>query len=251
MKEYCVYVLSDPRKPEESIYGDVWFGPERPFYVGMGRIWRPLQHRSEARQSTRSSLKLNTIRKILEVYENYTITYVGVGLTREEALHLEQSYIAKIGRADLKLGPLSNLTDGGDGGVGMRYTAENCARKSRCARRMHANRSGRKKARIYAKSGASLREFHSSLTPEERKIHYKASIKGKAESIKRKHAEYLRVLFSAMAYADAYLTYNEIHNLTPSIPKCTLTRLLREYTSDGLLITEQKGARYSKRYFYA
>lgn len=44
VKEYCVYVLSNPRKPcSEDAYPG-WGLPEAPFYVGQGLILRPWQH---------------------------------------------------------------------------------------------------------------------------------------------------------------------------------------------------------------
>jgi hypothetical protein len=49
------------------------------------------------------------------------------GLTIDEANALEKSLISKLGRRDLRTGPLANLTAGGDGGNGRVMSAETIA----------------------------------------------------------------------------------------------------------------------------
>ena len=103
-RTYCVYVLTDPRTCDYTMpYG--WWDPEKPFYVGQGHPYRAWEHKREAEKSKRSNLKLNKIRKILREYDCYGVVFVGVNLTRDQAIKMEKEYISKFGRADLKKGP--------------------------------------------------------------------------------------------------------------------------------------------------
>lgn len=110
MKKYYVYVFLDKSKPGNFEYGDLKFDFE-PFYIGKGtgdRIYTSSLDRE-------SPFKVNKIKKIqksggeiikIKLYEN---------LENQEALEKEIQTIFRIGRRDLKKGPLVNQTDGGDG----------------------------------------------------------------------------------------------------------------------------------------
>lgn len=52
-------------------------------------------------------------------------------LTMEEAIEREKFYIKKIGRRDLGLGPLVNLTDGGEGSTGVKVSEETRLKSSK------------------------------------------------------------------------------------------------------------------------
>lgn len=78
------------------------------FYVGKGkdrRAWR---------KQGRSKHWNNIVKK----YEDFEIKIMENNLTEEEAFEREKYWILKIGRIDLKNGPLINLTNGGEGGGG-------------------------------------------------------------------------------------------------------------------------------------
>lgn len=92
---------------------------EKPFYVGKGCGNRMYSHLSEAKNSSVSNYKLNTIRKILELGKEPIIKVVLDGLSEEDAFELEEFLICEIGRHDLGAGPLVNLTDGGEGLSGL------------------------------------------------------------------------------------------------------------------------------------
>jgi hypothetical protein len=74
------------------------------FYVGIGDSKRPYE------TINRNIHWKRTIKKY-----SYEIIVLHENLTWEGACKLERFYIAQIGRRDKKLGPLVNMTDGGDG----------------------------------------------------------------------------------------------------------------------------------------
>ena len=101
-----------------------------PFYVGAGSQNRPNDHLKEAKKAKNKSHKYNTIRHIWDQSKEVEIKIVFQG-TREKAFLLEKELIKKYGRANLGLGPLTNLTDGGDGGTpGLKDSEETIYKKS-------------------------------------------------------------------------------------------------------------------------
>jgi ferredoxin-like protein FixX len=109
MNQY-VYVYLDPRKPGEYIYDDLKFDYE-PFYVGQGKNNRCF----DGLRSGCSNYKKNKINKIIrEGFQPISIK-IFENLLYEDAIRIEIEIISKIGRSDLKKGPLVNLTDGGEG----------------------------------------------------------------------------------------------------------------------------------------
>lgn len=103
-------------------YVYVYFDPTRdlePFYVGKGKGTRSHCHltRTDNHPFTKRLQQLARlgILPIIERYEN---------LSEEAAFALEIALIEEIGRNDLGLGPLFNLTSGGDGTSGFKASAE-------------------------------------------------------------------------------------------------------------------------------
>jgi len=100
-KPFYVYVLHRPNG--------------EPFYVGKGISDRVLHHEVEARNTVRLTHKLNVIRALhragLAVHYRLDASFEN----ETEALARERFLIKEIGRHDLKLGPLTNQTDGGEG----------------------------------------------------------------------------------------------------------------------------------------
>jgi hypothetical protein len=98
-----------------------------PFYVGKGKYTESTIHLREAKTyfTKGNQSKLNKIRKI-QRYTNSDpiILKVRENLSEQESFLLEKFLIKCIGRKDLNLGPLTNLTDGGDGVSGFRHTEE-------------------------------------------------------------------------------------------------------------------------------
>jgi hypothetical protein len=86
-----------------------------PFYVGKGVKLRVLNHEAEARSTKALTHKLNLIRSLQR--QGLAIGYCIESFYDDEAeAHArERHLIAAIGRHDLKRGPLTNQTDGGEG----------------------------------------------------------------------------------------------------------------------------------------
>lgn len=103
--EFYVYVLSRP--------------DGTPFYVGCGKARRRgdvrmLVHEAQAREHVHNR-KLHTIRAIWRAGEQVQCAIHSWHATEQLMFAHEIALIAEIGRSDLKRGPLTNLTDGGDG----------------------------------------------------------------------------------------------------------------------------------------
>jgi len=100
MRNYYTYILCRPSG--------------EPFYVGKGIGFRVFNHEVEA-DGDKSSHKLRLIRRIRT--DGGQLVYVIDAFHPDEsaALLRERELIARYGRADLKLGLLTNLTDGGEG----------------------------------------------------------------------------------------------------------------------------------------
>lgn len=116
INQYYVYVYLDPRKPGDFNYEGYQFKYE-PFYIGEGHKYRINDHlKSWYLKKYTNKFKTNIINKIIkETNKNPIVIKYKENLTEQEALNLEVLMIKTIGRRDLKLGPLVNLTDGGEG----------------------------------------------------------------------------------------------------------------------------------------
>ena len=117
MKRFYVYVILDPRKPGSFQYRDSQIFNYEPFYIGKGkgrRCWDHLGQIKGAKKET--TFKANKIRKIFrESGLEPIIIKLEENLFEDAAFELEKLLIKQIGRFDQGRGPLTNLTDGGDG----------------------------------------------------------------------------------------------------------------------------------------
>jgi len=114
---FYTYIYLDPRKKGPFTYGEYTFEYE-PFYVGKGRYNQHLSHLEEVKYQFKkgNQLKLNKIRKIwIDIGLKPIIIKYNINMTEKMAFQLEKDLIQKIGRIDLEIGPLTNLTNGGDG----------------------------------------------------------------------------------------------------------------------------------------
>lgn len=113
-KNSYVYVYLDPRKPGKYIYGSFIFDHE-PFYVGKGKEYRDGKHLKEAKKRKGNSHpKIAKIQKIWSEGLEPIIVHPQINLTNDQACDLEKKLVSLIGRYDLNLGPLTNLSDGGE-----------------------------------------------------------------------------------------------------------------------------------------
>lgn len=105
--DYYVYALERPDLDAD-------------FYIGRGKDKRCFQHVKHARAGReRNKLKLAII---LKNNFNIRVRKIIENLTSDEANIIESTFIMEIGR--YPHGPLANLTDGGEGAVGVRLTRE-------------------------------------------------------------------------------------------------------------------------------
>jgi hypothetical protein len=121
-KKHYVYVYLDPRKKGEFFYGDYKFEYE-PFYVGKGKDYRHKRHLNESQLSDKSH-KSNLIKKLISNGQYPNILILKNGIDEKEAFDLEKKIILSIGRFDLKTGPLTNKTEGGEGISGYKWDEE-------------------------------------------------------------------------------------------------------------------------------
>lgn len=84
-----------------------------PFYIGKGKGNRFKYVKN------RSNFWKNITNK-----HGFDVIFLDINLTENEALEKEKYWIYKIGRRDLGLGPLVNLTNGGEGSSGYKQTKE-------------------------------------------------------------------------------------------------------------------------------
>lgn len=100
-----------------------------PFYVGKGKDNRLYNHLNRAKKiilqeievnkKQSNNYKLNIIKKILKNNLEPIIFKLQNNLNEKTAYGLEKFYINLIGRLDKGLGPLTNLTEGGEGTISL------------------------------------------------------------------------------------------------------------------------------------
>lgn len=111
---FYVYIYFDTRKHGKYVYGDYSFDFE-PFYIGKGQDDRCDDHLKES-SLKKNSPKNSKIKKIIkETGKDPIILTLKSNMLEKDALALEVKLVALIGRKNLKKGPLTNLTDAGEG----------------------------------------------------------------------------------------------------------------------------------------
>lgn len=91
------------------VYKHITKGTNQVFYIGIGKTKKRAYNKSKDR-----SIFWHNIAK-----RGYNVEVLLENLTWEEACEKEKELISLYGRRDLGLGPLVNMTDGGDGGNGI------------------------------------------------------------------------------------------------------------------------------------
>lgn len=122
---YYIYLYLDPRKNGNFVYSEYIFEYE-PIYVGKGVGNRYKEHLRNSRLNlpTGNKIKQGKLKKILSEGLKPIIVKLHENLSEENSLKLEKDIIFKIGRIINKTGPLTNLTEGGDGVSGRLITEE-------------------------------------------------------------------------------------------------------------------------------
>ena len=108
---FYVYIYLNPLKPGKYTYGNFISFQFEPFYIGKGKKDRIYIHLKEKKKSH----KFYIIQKIRKNNQEPIIEKLNFDLDDTNSKELEIFYIKIIGRSDLKLGPLTNQTDGGEG----------------------------------------------------------------------------------------------------------------------------------------
>jgi len=118
LSEACSEIRAHPGE----VYVYVMHRPDgRPFYVGVGTGKRITYHERDAAKGALGR-KCAIIRKIVRSGQSVQYLFAAWLEIWDAAAAEEKRLIALFGRHDLRQGPLSNRTDGGEGLVGLRRT---------------------------------------------------------------------------------------------------------------------------------
>lgn len=112
---YYIYVYLNPMKPGIYNYGDISF-KYMPFYIGMSKNKnRKLNHINDSikNKKGRNKRKIELIQKIIKNKLKPIIITLYENVTESEALKKEIELIERIGRVNIKTGPLLNVLPGG------------------------------------------------------------------------------------------------------------------------------------------
>jgi hypothetical protein len=111
---YYTYIYLNPLKPGRYTYGSYITFLYEPFYVGKGKCQQIYTHLLE-KYPKDNNHKYYTIQKIIKNNYNPINFKIIDHIDEKCAFCYEIFLISLIGRRDLKQGPLTNHTDGGDG----------------------------------------------------------------------------------------------------------------------------------------
>ncbi len=120
MNRFYVYALLDTSKPGHYDYDGIIFEFE-PFYIGKGTNNR-IKDTLLARYNNR--FKENKILSLQRKHYKVISIKIFEELEEQDSFSKEILLIKRIGRRDLGLGPLTNLTDGGDGRINIIVSEE-------------------------------------------------------------------------------------------------------------------------------
>ena len=130
---FYVYCYYNPLKPSNH---DIGF---EPFYVGKGKGNRQIHHVFESSLlNDPNRHKTNTIRKILDANLKPIVKVLCAFEEEADAFAAEKRFISLYGRADLGKGPLTNMTDGGEGTANKIYSPEYRKKISDATKKAHA-----------------------------------------------------------------------------------------------------------------
>jgi hypothetical protein len=101
-----------------------------PFYIGKGFGRRAYHHLLPGNLKVDDTHKANKIRKAQRNEKLVRVEFLRENIKENQAHRLEKYWIAKVGRSDLGLGPLTNKTNGGEGVSGLIISEETRLRLS-------------------------------------------------------------------------------------------------------------------------
>lgn len=142
---------------------------DKVFYVGIGNKYRPYS------KSGRSKWWKNIVNK-----HGYTVDIILENISKEKAVEMECYYIKHFGRADIGLGNLVNMTDGGEGNHNRKHSQETKDKISRNSAKVWLGK------KLSVKTRKKLSESHVGLQSGENHPLYG---KSRSEETKRKIGE--------------------------------------------------------------
>jgi len=165
--------LCDPRKPGDYqftlVNGKTAAFSNKPFYVGKGTGSRSESHTQEALKGKGhhgfNIFKIRTIKKILRNGYEVDIKLCKPRFNEAEAYAYEVLLIDAIGRHDLKTGPLTNMSVGGEGAVGL--SPKSRRKAARSYKRWWANLSEAELHSFKEGKREDTKSFFASLSDEE------------------------------------------------------------------------------------
>lgn len=150
---YCNYALLDPRKPIPWKVKDIdLIFRYEPFYIGKGKDNRHKEHLNKS-SLKRNYFKDRIIKKLLKENLVPIIIVINDNISEKEAHENKKFLIRMIGRRDLKLGPLTNLTDGREGTSGWIPSEETRKKFKNRPKRSHPHTAESKKKISEANKG--------------------------------------------------------------------------------------------------
>jgi len=98
------------------VYRHIRLDKNEPFYIGIGHN----DYRRSRSKRSRNSMWNNIVLKT-----DYEVEIILDNLTWDEACEKEKEFISIYGRRDLKTGILCNMTEGGEGTIGRKFSEIN------------------------------------------------------------------------------------------------------------------------------
>jgi hypothetical protein len=126
MDNYVVYCYLDPRKPGIFLFGNLKFDYE-PIYIGKGKPNRPQRHLTLYKNNTNRFY--SKLQSIIESGLTPEYKIIKSDLTEEKSFEYEKHFIELIGRIENN-GTLTNLTNGGEGMSGFKFSEESIKKMS-------------------------------------------------------------------------------------------------------------------------
>ncbi len=202
---YC-YVYLNPLKPGRYSYGNFVTFFFEPFYIGKGKHNRLLKHLNDSWSVNHH--KRNTIAKIKKQGALPIILKIVDKVFDKCAKCYEIYLITCIGRCDIQTGPLTNLTNGGEGLNGKQFTVEQKRLNSENRKLYFSNLENRKKTSMATKQGMQREEVKKKMeaaykSPERsRKISETSKGRPVPEERKNKIRETVKALWQTQEYKD-------------------------------------------------
>ena len=243
--KYYVYIYLDQTKFGDFNYliNNIWLSFKyEPFYVGLGkRKDRLFEHLKESESTAYNKHKFRRINKIKRIAnKNPIIIKLYENLSPENAKQLEIKMITTIGRRNLLTGPLTNLTDGGDGLLGYKPTNKTKEKWKKSIDKYYSIPENRKQAgyyntiewftRYYGKKLGS-KKYRKGIERMRKSIHktYKdQSIRDKCANFNDKNGMYGKPCPTAREVIIYKKIYNSIYKASKetNIPYTTLSQRL-------------------------